>query len=73
MIKLAMTCNKNEQQQNSKNNAALKTKWTKTIWKNFHSKRLLARMKQSYLVTDDDDDDDINTICSIEVILVYSG
>ena len=26
-----MTCNKNEQQQDAKNNAELQTKWTKTI------------------------------------------
>ena len=34
-IKLAATCNKNEQQQGAKNNAELYTKWTKTTWKTF--------------------------------------
>jgi len=32
-IKLAMICNKNEQQNNSKNNTELSTKWMKTTWK----------------------------------------
>jgi hypothetical protein len=34
-IKLATTCNKNEQQQNAKNNTDVWTKWTKTTWKTF--------------------------------------
>lgn len=33
-IKLATTCNTNEQQ-DAKNNAELQTKWTKTSWKTF--------------------------------------
>ena len=32
-IKLATTCNKNEEQQDAKNNAELQTKQAKTTWK----------------------------------------
>jgi len=31
-----MTCIKNEQQQDAKNNAELQTKWPKKAWKTFH-------------------------------------
>ena len=34
-IKLAMTCNKNEQQQNAKINAELQTTWLKMTWTTF--------------------------------------
>jgi hypothetical protein len=34
-IKLAATCNKNEQQQDTQNNAEKQTKWMDTIWKTF--------------------------------------
>ena len=38
-IKLATTCNKNEQQQDAKNNAELQTKWTKKTLKIFEGTR----------------------------------
>jgi hypothetical protein len=52
---MATTCNTNEQQEVAKNNAELKTKWTKTTWKAFekiirrrrkrlHSWRLMIMM-----------------------------
>jgi hypothetical protein len=34
-IKVAVTCNKNVQQQGTENNSELYTRWTKTTWKNF--------------------------------------
>ena len=34
-IKVATTCNKNEQQQDATSNAELQTKWTKTTWNTF--------------------------------------
>ena len=49
-IKLATTCNKNEQQQDAKNNAELKAKWTKKTLKDFESlwKYHYTRPKQVY-------------------------
>jgi len=32
---LTTTCNKNEQQRDTKNNTELENKWTKTTWSNF--------------------------------------
>jgi len=32
---LAMTCNKNERQENTKSNAELHTRWKKTTWQSF--------------------------------------
>ena len=39
-----MTCNKNEQQQDAKNNAELQAKWMKMTWKTFEE----TKLKQVY-------------------------
>jgi len=49
-IRLATTCNRDEQRQDAKNNAELQTKWAKTTWKTFEvnirrgRKRSIKRM-----------------------------
>jgi hypothetical protein len=58
-MKLATTCNKNEQRQDAKDYAELQTEWTKATWKTFEEalKRDRNRCVKAYLVTDDDDDE----------------
>jgi len=45
--KLPTTCNTNEQQQVAKNNAELKTKWTKATWKTFE--KIIRQHRKSYI------------------------
>jgi len=63
-MKLATTCNKNEQQQGAKNNAELWTKWTKTTWKTFQEtvRRGRNRSIKAYLRTVDDGNNDGSVI-----------
>jgi hypothetical protein len=42
-IKLATTCNGDEQQQDAKNNAEFWTKWAKTTWKTLEENIRLGR------------------------------
>ena len=44
-IKLVTTCNKTEQQEGTKSNAELYTKWTMTTWKNLEDSIRRGRNK----------------------------
>jgi hypothetical protein len=55
---LATTFNTNEQQQVTKNNAELKTNWTKTTWKIIEKKYYTTPRKVTLMPVDDDDEDD---------------